>query len=352
MNQRIQTDLLKGVRVLDLSQYIPGPYASLQLAELGAEVIKVEVPGGDPMRTFGVKKGGISAFYTHLNRGKHIVELNLKQEEGQATFKELLSSANILLEGFRPGTLKRLGFAPENLANINPNLIVCSLSGFGQDGPDALRGGHDLGYAARAGLYSGKRTKPAPIFPPVADHAGALQALSAMLAALYQQEKTGRGCNLDISLVDPVLAWQYLLDSDAVSGHISGDAAYYNIYETADNRFVTLAALEAKFWSAFCTAVSRPEWVDRQAEPMPQTSLIAELNDLLGDQPLSYWQATFDGVDCCFEPVPLDAEAGQAAQAGARGLKNRFPGKVNACCTPNLPDYKFILPEDINWINE
>jgi len=347
-----QTSLLKDVRVLDLSQYIPGPYASLQLAQLGAQVIKVEAPGGDPMRSFGANRGEISSFYQHLNRGKKIVELNLKQKEGLATFKELLSNANILLEGFRPGTLQRLGLNTEFLAESNPGLIVCSLSGFGSDGPEAQRGGHDLGYGARAGLYSGQSAKPSLIFPPVADHVGALQALSAMLAALYRQQKTGLGCCLDMSLVEPVLAWQYLAESDADNRLLCGDAAYYNIYPTADNRFITLAALEAKFWSAFCTAVNKPEWIERQVDAKPQSSLKAELGSLFSSQPLLHWQLILDGVDCCFEPIPLKAEAGQSEQARVRGLKNHFPGKIDGRNTPVLGGFESFEPGEINWINE
>ncbi len=349
MNKPCQTQLLKGVRVLDLSQYIPGPYASLQMAELGAEVIKVEVPGGDPMRGFGAKNGEISAFYRHLNRGKKVVEVNLKNPDGQSTIKKLLSDANILLEGFRPGILQRLGFSPERLLEINAKLIVCSLSGFGQDGPDALRGGHDLGYSARAGLYSENREKRLLKLPPIADHVGALQALSTMLAALYQQEKTGQGCYLDISLVEPLLAWQYLAENKAESRQITGDAAYYNIYETADNRFITLAALELTFWSAFCTAVNKPEWVNRQADPMPQASLIEALSLLFGLQGLSHWQTVFEGVDCCFEPIPLTIETNGSAQTQARALKNRFPAKINARRTPFLCDYEPCKPEAISW---
>jgi len=352
MSEPEQASLLKGVRVLDLSQYIPGPYASLQLAQLGAKVIKVEAPGGDPMRSFGVNRGEISSFYQHLNRGKKIVEINLKRKEGLATFKALLSNANILLEGFRPGTLQRLGIDTEFIAETNPGLIVCSLSGFGSDGPGAQRGGHDLGYGACAGLYSGQSAKPSVIFPPVADHVGALQALTTMLAALYRQQKTGLGCSLDMSLVEPVLAWQYLAEDDADSRLLCGDAAYYNIYPTADNRFVTLAALEAKFWSAFCTALNKTEWIERQTDAMPQSSLKAELGLLFSSQPLSHWQLRLDGVDCCFEPIPLEAEAGLSHQARARGLKNHFPGKIDGRNTPTLGDFEFVEPEEINWTYE
>ncbi len=352
MNKSEQSSLLKGVRVLDLSQYIPGPYTSLQMAELGAQVVKVEPPGGDPMRTFGAEQGEISSLYRYLNRGKRIVELNLKQEQGRTKFNKWLSEANVLLEGFRPGALNRLGYTPQLLAEINPRLVVCSLSGFGQDGPDALRGGHDLGYTARAGLFSGQQEKPALVFPPVADHAGALQALSAILAALYQQEKTGSGCYLDMSLYDPVLAWQYMTESDSVSRFLTGDLAYYNIYETADNRYITLAALEAKFWSSFCKAVNKPEWIERQADPLPQTSLKAELDKLFRGHSLGDWQAILDDVDCCFEPIPLTAEASRCEHAQVRGLDSRFPGKINHHVTPLLRELELTEPEDINWINE
>ncbi len=354
MNSPKQTTLLKGVRVIDLSQYIPGPYASLQLAELGAQVIKIEAPGGDPMRTFGTKNGELSSVYRHLNRGKKVVRLNLKQEGGRSTFTKLLASANILIEGFRPGTLHRLGFGPQSLAEINPQLIVCSLSGFGQDGPDALRGGHDLGYGACAGLYSNPAAtlEPSIVFPPVADHVGALQALGAMLAALYHQEKTGQGTCLDMSLYEPVLAWQYLVETDADCRLLAGDAAYYNIYETADARFVTLAALEGKFWRAFCTAVQRPEWVDRQADPMPQADLRAELKSFFALHPLGHWQALLSTADCCFEIIPLAGEASRSAQTRARGVRNHFPGKINSSSTPVLPELEPLDFDDLNWTNE
>ncbi len=354
MSQPEKTALLNGVRVLDLSQYIPGPYASLQLVELGAQVIKIEAPGGDPMRAFGSKNGELSSVYRYLNRGKKVVELNLKQESGRATFKKLLASVNILIEGFRPGTLHRLGFGPEALAEMNPQMIVCSLSGFGQDGPDALRGGHDLGYGACAGLYSNPvaTINPSIVFPPTADHVGALQALGAILAALYHQEKTGQGTYLDMSLYEPVLAWQYLVDTDADCRVLAGDAAYYNIYETADARFVTLAALEGKFWHAFCTAVQRPEWVGRQAEPMPQAGLRAELKSFFASHPLSYWQALLHTVDCCFEVIPLAGEASHSAQTRAREVRNHFPGKINSGSTPALPEFETLNSENTNWINE
>lgn len=196
------------------------------------------------------------------------------------------------------------------------------------------------------------RKQYAEVFDRSIDHVGALQALSAMLAALYRQQKTGLGCCLDMSLVEPVLAWQYLAESDADNRLLCGDAAYYNIYPTADNRFITLAALEAKFWSAFCTAVNKPEWIERQVDAKPQSSLKAELGSLFSSQPLLHWQLILDGVDCCFEPIPLKAEAGQSEQARVRGLKNHFPGKIDGRNTPVLGGFESFEPGEINWINE
>jgi len=155
-----------------------------------------------------------------------------------------------------------------------------------------------------------------------------------------------------MSLYEPVLAWQYLVETDADCRLLAGDAAYYNIYETADARFVTLAALEGKFWRAFCTAVQRPEWVDRQADPMPQVGLRAELKSSFASHPLSHWQALLRTVDCCFEVIPLAGEASHSVQTRARGVRNHFPGKINSSSTPSLPELEPLDCENINWINE
>ena len=299
------TDLLEGVRVLDLSQYIPGPYATLQMAKLGAEVIKIEPPGGDPMRFFAWGGADISPVYQHLNQGKKVVELDLKSENGKSVLKPLIESANVLLEGFRPGTLERLGFSYAELIRINPQLIVCRISGFGQTGERAQRAGHDLGYGAYAGLYSHihDNAKPQIVFPPVADHAGALNALALVSAALYRQQNTGKGCELDISLSQSVADWQYLSAADSIGHLIGGGAAYYNFYQTKDGQYVSLAAIEPKFWRAFCEVVDRPEWIIEQKASFPQIALIAKLGGFFKTHTLRHWQLLLDRVDCCFEPV-------------------------------------------------
>lgn len=298
-------DLLKDVRVLDLSQYIPGPYASLQMVRMGAEVIKVEPPGGDPMRSFGWSEKNISPAYRYLNRGKQIVELDLKSVAGKKKLWQLIQSANVLLEGFRPGRLDRLGFSNVELSKINPQLIVCRITGFGQTGKRAQRAGHDLGYGAHAGLYTraSSKQKPQIIFPPVVDHAGALNALAMISAALFQQAKTAKGCELDIGLSQTVADWQYLPETGSVHHLVSGGAAYYNFYRTKDDRYISLAALEPKFWRTFCEAVGHADWAIRQAEALPQTRLIDEIATLFASRSLAEWQSLLDKVDCCFEPV-------------------------------------------------
>ncbi len=306
MTENTTDDLLRGVRVLDLSQYIPGPYASLLMARQGADVVKIEAPSGDPMRFLGTGKGEISPLYTWLNQGKRVVTLNLKSDEGQKMLESLVERADVLLEGFRPGTLDRLGLGYPRLQQLNPQLVICSLSGYGQTGEYAQRAGHDLGYGARAGLYSQASVhgEPQLIYPPVADHAAALNALAMINGALYRRARSGRGCVLDISICGTLADWSYALADRGIAGQLSGDLASYRGYRSSDQQYLTLAALEPKFWQAFNQAVERPDWLARHTEEPPQRALTAELEALFGSRPLSHWQSLLGEVDCCFEVVP------------------------------------------------
>ncbi|MDJ0947047.1 MAG: CoA transferase [Kiloniellales bacterium] len=328
------SDCLAGYRVVDLSQYLPGPFAGQILADLGAEVVKVEPPGGDPMRGIGPPDpDGVSAYYKLVNAGKRVVRIDLKVAAGRAAFGDLITAADVLLESYRPGMLARLGFDRTALATLNPRLVHCALSGYGQTGPYAEKGGHDLNYLAWSGglATSGSAARPTIAHPPVADHAGALQAVIAILAALLRRERSGEGAFLDVSLAETVLAWQGGQLTAALRGRpmtrgrdlLNGGAACYGIYATADGRFVTLGALEPKFWAAFCAAVERPDWIARQAEALPQDDLIAEVAALFGTESLAKWQALLGPVDCCWQPV-LEAEELLAdPQTRARGLLQR-----------------------------
>lgn len=345
-------DTLQGCRVLDLSQYLPGPYATRLLADLGADVVKVEPPGGDPMRTFiFLDNDGISPLYKQINAGKKVVRLDLKSESGRSRFTELVSLADVLLESYRPGVMERLGFSRAHLHSLNPRLVHCALSGFGQDGPASQRAGHDLTYMALSGMLHHTGTMQTPVipFPPVSDYASGQQAASMILAALLRRERHGEGCFIDTSIFETVLSWQSFGQAgvgrsgqrlEPGHGLITGGMACYQIYRTADQRFVVLGALEEKFWQAFCLAVERPEWITRQREQMPQTALISELNALFITRSRDKWVEMLAGTDCCFEPLlapeevvghphVVNRQMVEAAQGEVLPAEIRFPAMVN-----------------------
>ena len=326
-------EFLQGLRVLDLSQYLPGPFATRLLADMGAEVVKVEPPAGDPLRSLdtSAKPGGVSPFYRMINAGKTVLSLDLKDEADNAALASLVRRADVLLESFRPGVLDRLGFGPERLQELNPGLVHCALSGFGQTGPYRLTPGHDLGYVAITGTLDATGTAETPVipYPPMADHAGSMQAVTSILAALIARSRSGKGCFLDVSLSESLLAWQApALSVPPARGEavINGGAAFYQIYRTADGRFVTLSPLEPKFWEAFCTAVGRPDWIARQFEPLPQKALIAELAEMFAGAPRAHWDALLLPADCCYEPAWTCAEVPEHPQVQARGLIHRRDG--------------------------
>lgn len=359
---------LTGYRILDLSQYIPGPFATRMLSDLGADVIKVEPPRGDPMRNFMLSDNATpSALYRHLNRGKRILRLDLKSESGKAELTRLLKQADVLLESFRPGVMDRLGFDRGLLELINPRLVHCALSGFGQNGPYRNHAGHDLTYCAAGGALSasGSLERPMMTFPPLADHAGAMQAVNAIQSALLGRVNSGKGAFLDISLFDSAMAWQYLGLSEAEESDpmkreqllLNGGAACYNIYQTADGAFLALAPLEEKFWRAFCEAVDRSAWIPRQLENMPQTALIGELRELFLSQPLEHWERVLGEVDCCCEVIPSLDQVKTHPQVEARGLLHgwepAYPAWVNgAPCKPSVPLQEIGDGESADWLPE
>jgi len=325
-------DTLQGCRVLDLSQYLPGPYATRLLADLGAEVVKVEPPGGDPMRTFIFQDhDAISPLYKQINAGKTVIRLDLKSDRDNARFVRLVESADVLLESYRPGVMARLGFNRERLSSLNPGMVHCAISGFGQEGPASQRAGHDLTYLALSGMlyHTGTMATPVIPFPPVSDYAAGLQAAGMILAALLRRERQGSGCFIDTSLFETVLSWQSFGQAGAQRaerqfepgrGLITGGVACYQIYRTADEKFVVLGALEEKFWHTFCHAVGRPGWLNRQHEPMPQTSLIREVQELFATAPRDAWVEQLSGTDCCFEPLLAPQEVARHPQVMQRQL--------------------------------
>jgi len=325
-------DCLAGMKVLDLSQWLPGPHATQLLADLGAQVLKVEPPAGDPARALGIRgPDGLSLFYRSVNAGKRVLRLDLKQAADRDRLLRLVARADVLLESYRPGVLARLGLAPETLRALNPRLVHTALSGWGQTGPYALRAGHDVNYLAVGGglARSGPAERPVFAFPPVADMASALQAVLATLAALLRRAATGQGGFVDVSLMETVLGWQgqtLTLERHGGGaeprggGLLNGGTAFYNLYRTAEGRWISLGAVEAKFWENFCRAVGRPDWIARQDEALPQTALTAELAALFATRDRAAWQALLDPVDCCFEALLEPAEVAGHPQVAARGL--------------------------------
>ena len=308
------SNCLAGLRVLDLSMYIPGPLATLWLSDLGAEVVKIEGPAGDPMRVIGpVDADGTTPFYKLANRNKTVVSLDLKSEAGKRLFAAMIGHADVMLDGFRPGVLDRLGFGAARLAELNPRLIACRLSGYGGTGPFADRAGHDVTYLAASGMLAanGPAERPIMPYPPLADHAGAMLAVNSILAALLRRSTTGKGASIDVSLTEAALSWMagVLTIGQRWGGPgreadlLNGGAAHYRIYRTRDDRFAAIAAVEDKFWRGFCEAVGHDEWIHRHDEALPQTELIAEMEALFASRTLAEWTALLEPVNCTFEPV-------------------------------------------------
>ena len=311
-------ELLKGFRLLDLSRLLPGAYCSLLLADLGMEVLKVEdTEEGDYLRKIGRIGKRENAFFLSLNRNKKSMTLNLKTQEGKEIFYRLIKTHDIVLEGFRPGVMDRLGVGFEELRKRNPRVILCSLSGYGQDGPYRERSGHDINYIGLAGILdlTGKRNgSPAVPGVQIADlGGGGMTSAIAILAAIIHRERTGQGQLLDISMLDGVISWlsihaaKYFVDQDLPKKGemlLNGGYACYQVYSTKDGRYMSLGALEPKFWKNFCEAVGRSDLVYSQfTQGEEQLRVIENLRDLFEKKTQREWVDFFKDLDACCEPV-------------------------------------------------
>ncbi len=350
---------LADVNIVDLSQYIPGPFASLMLSDMGANVIKIEPPGGDEMLRLGPKDtDGHPVFYNALNAGKSVAQIDLKSASGKQNLMDLLETADILIEGFRPGVMARLGFDYETLSASHHRLIYCSISGYGPTGPLANVASHDGNYLATSGIMD-RNGDLKPVFydPPVADMTGALFAAMAILGALHGRASTNKGVFIDLGLADALMPLQLLQIADwgangtvpkRNSNYLNGGAAYYQVYRTVDDRAIMLGSVEPKFWANFCNAANRADWIDRQHESFPQHALIAEVSSFFQSRSLDDLQHMLVGVDCCFSPVLDLGEALTSKQTAERdlvcateeGMQALFPAKFNNCRAPNRPALK------------
>lgn len=324
--------MLKGLKVLDFSRYLPGPYASLRLAEWGADVIKVETgPYGDPARKMEpfIKETG--AIYLASNVGKRSMLVDLKTEEGLHTIHQLLKKVDVVIESYRPGVADQIGFGYQQARELNPKIVYCSLSGYGQEGKMKDLGGHDINYLAVSGILDGivgETNRPGVPDVTVADLAGGMAAAEAILAAYIQCLKTGEGSFLDISLVDTMYSWQGVnaMMSSTSKGETSlGEelrkVISYQIYETKDGRFMALGALEEKFWVNFCKAAGRNDLIPYHRTPaIPENPFYEEIKKLFGSFDFSYWCGLAEKVDACLTPVFTRAEAFNNPLANDRGF--------------------------------
>jgi crotonobetainyl-CoA:carnitine CoA-transferase CaiB-like acyl-CoA transferase len=323
---------LRGVKVLDLTRLIPGPFATLVLADLGATVDKVEDPGGgDYLRVVPPQIDGASAGFHALNRGKRSAILDLKKPEAQRAFLRLVRSYDVVFEQFRPGVLARLGLGHDVLRRENPRLVVCALTGYGQTGVLAQRAGHDLNYLARGGLLGLMGPAGAPPQVPafqLADVSGGLWCVIAIQAALAERERTGEGAVLDIAMTDGIPGFASMAVAAALAGAppargddtLTGGIAPYSTYLSSDGRPVALASLEPKFWAAFCGAVGLQAGFEALVPGPHQPELKAKIAAIIGAKPAAEWSAFAAQHDCCLEVAIAPDELASDAHLASRGL--------------------------------
>ncbi len=328
---------LSGIRILDLSRLLPGAYASQMLADFGAEVIKVEEPGsgdyGRYMQPHG--PGGLSLYFLAINRNKRSVTLNLKTPQGREIFLRMVREADVILESFRPGVMERLGLGYEQLREIKPGIIYCAISGYGQTGPYRLRAGHDLNYEGYAGLLDYNRSPDGALaMPPtqLADLAGgSFMAIIGILTALLGRTRTGEGRMVDVAMSEgilslmPLVATAYLNTGKVPQpGHSTLDGALpcYNMYETQDGKYVTLAALEPKFWHTFCTHIGHLELLPFHLPlgPEERAQAMEIVANVFKTKTRAEWLAEFADIDACVGPVYTLDEALRDPQVQARGV--------------------------------
>lgn len=311
------SSILDGIRILDLTRLQPGPYCTMILGDLGAEVIKIENPrGGDYLRWYPPLGKSDSGLFLALNRNKLSMRLNLWTESGREIFFRLLDTADIVIEQYRPGTLAQIGIEYQQLRDRNPRIILASISAYGQSGPYSKRAGHDINLISLCGILDGTGLRHGkPVIPAVqmADMAGSLWAALSVLAALLEREHSGQGQYIDISLLESVLSFQslaaggFFLDNhipERGNEPLNGACAWYNVYPTADDKYLAIGMLEFKFWRIFCKAIGCEKFTDKQFEPREvQEEMIHELEIIIRQKSLQEWMDILGPLDICVTPV-------------------------------------------------
>ncbi|MBU3002596.1 CaiB/BaiF CoA transferase family protein [Paraglaciecola arctica] len=308
---------LDGIRVLDLSLFLPGPHFTMMMADHGAEVISLEPPTGEPVREIGLKQNGQSVWFRNVFRGKKSINLNLKSAAGKEAFYKLCETVDVVVEAFRPGVVSRLGIDYDSIKKFNPKIVYCSISAYGQTGPKRLNPAHDLSIQADSGalqINQGKDGQPAQPAMPVADMAGSLMAFSGVLMALLRSQKTGQGDYIDISMQDSLVAWYANVMGPPFAENRSpepqqerswGGAAMYNIYQTSDGQHLTLGGSEIKFAKNLLTALGREDLITLCQQPPGQAQLPVKafFETTFAAQTLEYWCGFLANIDVCWSPV-------------------------------------------------
>lgn len=331
---------LESLKILDFSTLLPGPFASLMLADMGAKVLRVESPERlDLVRLLPPHVSGVSTSHAYLNRNKDSIGLNLKAPEAQAIVRGLIAEYDIVIEQFRPGVMDKLGVGYEALKAINPRLIYVSITGYGQTGPYRDRAGHDINYLALSGLasYTGRREEgPVPLGMQVADVAGgSLHAVAGLLAAVVHRERTGEGQHVDISMTDCVFSLNAMAGAACLAAEVEPElestmlngGSFYDYYRTRDGRWMAVGSLEPQFLKALCETLGRPELAATglSASKSDQQKLKAELTTAFLQHDFCHWCEQFAGVDACVEPVLSLKEAARHPQLVARGVVQQVP---------------------------
>ncbi len=328
---------LDGIRVLDLSMFLPGPHLTMMMADHGATVVKIEPPAGEPVRAVGYRAGGASVWFRNTHRGKQSVVLDLKTDAGRAAFHKLSETADVVVEAFRPGVVDRLGVGYRTISEINPRIVYASIAAFGQTGPLADCPAHDLAIQGHAGTLSlnlGSDGAPTNPNMPVADMAGSLMALAAILMALLRREATGNGDYIDMSMQDALMAWLpnvtgpvFAEDRPPVVKHERsfGGYAFFSIYPTKDAGHIALGGVERKFATALLTALGRPDLIEMACGPPGpgQEPVKAFLRETFLTRTRSEWDAWLTGQDVCYAPVLDLREAFLSDQVRHREMLRR-----------------------------
>lgn len=335
------TQLLEGIKVLDLSRALPGPFCTQLLSDYGAEVIKIEDRTGDTGRNTGPRIAGSGARFYSVNRNKKSLTLDLRKPEGKEIFKKMAAAGDVVVDAFRPGTMDRLGLGYEVLSRINPGIVYCGLNAYGSSGPWRHTPAHDINVSSLAGItgLTGNEDAPAMSAVQMSGLGGALYAVIAILMALYNRKSTGKGQYCDVSMLDSsVSLLAYTLADWSGTGRLprrgcerlTGGYAYFNIYETSDRKYISLGVAEEKYWTKFCTIIDKPDFIEMHKDPKMQDEMIEEIRKIIGQKTRDEWELILGGEELCYAPVLGLDEVGEHPQVKDRQMMLRLDNFLNS----------------------